>query len=185
MQPQRTRVKRKVHKRQSEIIKLVSSPICMSVSFACVRNKKARMWRGDSAPRGMVGCARNARCLECDWNPHCPLIWWIGGWLQGMAVGDGERVMAYRVLQWSQKGVPLLGPLNTAQINPRVSLWVSLNVKFVVEPMLHHDFALFESLFCHSHNDGCMAVRVIMDPYRVLSESHGIEWFDDGELSWR
>jgi hypothetical protein len=82
-------------------------------------------------------------------------------------------------------GCSTFGPLNTAQINPRVSVWVSLNVKFVVEPMLHDDFALFESFFRHSHNDGCMAVRVIMDPYRIFSESHGIEGFDDGELGWR
>ncbi|KAB8232708.1 uncharacterized protein BDW43DRAFT_101980 [Aspergillus alliaceus] len=71
---------------------------------------------------------------------------------------------------------------------PRISRYAtcpSLDLEFVVEPMLADDFSFVESLLRGPHDDRCMAMSVIVNVDRVFAESHSIEGVDYGDLGGR
>lgn len=57
--------------------------------------------------------------------------------------------------------------------------------EFIIEPMPHHNLALFETLLRHPHDDRSVAVSMVVDVNRVSTEADSIERIDDGKLGVR
>lgn len=57
--------------------------------------------------------------------------------------------------------------------------------EFIIEPMLHHNLTLFETLLRHPHDDRGVAVSMVVDINRVLTEADSIERIDNGKLGGR